>query len=65
MISDGNNTKVAFKNCAPFKDCRTEINATFVDEVEHINIAMPLYNLSIVTIILIPLVVYGNLKEMK
>ena len=39
------NTKVAFKNCAPFKECRTEINETFVDETEHINIAMPMYNL--------------------
>ena len=29
------NTKVAFKNCAPFKECRTEINETFVDETEH------------------------------
>ena len=36
------NTKVAFKNCAPFKECRTEINETFVDETEHINIAMPM-----------------------
>ena len=26
-----NNTKVAFKNCTPFKKCRTEINETFVD----------------------------------
>ena len=26
------NTKVAFKNCAPFKECRTEINETFVDK---------------------------------
>ena len=40
-----NNTKVAFKNCAPFKKCRTEINETFVDDSEHINIAMPTYNL--------------------
>ena len=24
-------TQVIFKNCAPFKDCRTEINGTFVD----------------------------------
>ena len=24
-------TQVIFKNCAPFKDCRTEINDTFVD----------------------------------
>ena len=23
------NTKVAFKNCAPFKDCRTEISDAF------------------------------------
>ena len=40
-----NNTKVAFKNCAQFKDCRTEINDTFVDYAEHINITMPMYNL--------------------
>ena len=40
-----NNTKVAFKNCTPFKKCRTEINETFVDDAEHINIAMPMYNL--------------------
>ena len=40
-----NNTKVAFKNCAPFKDCRIEINDTFVDYADFINIAMPMYNL--------------------
>ena len=40
-----NNTKVAFKNCAPVKKCRTKINETFVDDAEHINIAMPVYNL--------------------
>ena len=40
-----NNTKVAFKNCAPFKDCRTEINDTFVDYANFINITMPMYNL--------------------
>ena len=35
-ITGGNdNTKVAFKNCVPFKKCRTEINETFVDEAEH------------------------------
>ena len=39
------NTKVAFKNCAPFKDCRTEINDTFVDYADFINITMPIYNL--------------------
>ena len=41
-----NNIKVAFKNCAPFRKCRIEINETFVDDVEHINIAMPMYNLT-------------------
>ena len=31
-VTGGNaNTKVAFKNCGPFKKCRTEINETFVD----------------------------------
>ena len=40
-----NNTKVAFKNYAPFKNCRTEINETFVDKTERINVAMPVYNL--------------------
>ena len=36
---------MAFKNCGPFEKCRTEINETFVDDEEHINIAMPIYNL--------------------
>ena len=37
-----NNIKVAFKNWAPFRKCRTKINKTFIDEAEHINIAMPM-----------------------
>ena len=37
-------TQVAFKNCAPFKDCRTEINGALVDYADFINIAMPMYN---------------------
>ena len=36
------NTKVTFKNCASFRECRTEINEPFVDNAEHINIAMPM-----------------------
>ena len=39
------NTKVAFKNCAPFKGCRTEINGIFADNSRHINIAMTMYNM--------------------
>ena len=42
---DDANTKVGFKHCAPFRKCRTEINETFVDDVQHNNIAMPMYNL--------------------
>ena len=38
-------TQVAFKNCALFKDCRTEIDGTFVNEANFINIAMPMYHL--------------------
>ena len=38
-------TQLVFKNCAPFKDFRTEINDTFVDCADFINIAMPMYNL--------------------
>ena len=38
-------TQVAFENCAPSKDCRTEINETSVDYADFINIAMPMYNL--------------------
>ena len=45
VTGGGNNTKVAFKNCVPFKKCRTEINETFVDEADIINIIMPMYNL--------------------
>ena len=40
-----NNTKVVFKNCAPFEKCRTEINETFADDANFINITMPMYNL--------------------
>ena len=38
-------TDVAFKNCAPFSTCTTKINDIFVDEANHIYIAMPMYNL--------------------
>ena len=34
-----------FKNCAPFEDCRTEINVTFVEYANFLNITMAMYNL--------------------
>ena len=46
VIGGDANTKVAFKSCAPFRKCRTEISETFVDDVEDINIVMPMYNLT-------------------
>ena len=38
-------TQVVFKNFSLFEKCRTEINETFVDETDFINITMPMYNL--------------------
>ena len=40
------NTNVVFTNCAPFSTCTTnDINDIFVDQANHIYIAMPMYNL--------------------
>ena len=36
VVGADNNTKVAFKNCSPFRKCRTEINETFIDEADFI-----------------------------
>ena len=59
-------TQVVFKNCAPFKDCRTEINDTFVDYANLINITMLcIIQLNIVIIIVILQEVYGILEQMK
>ena len=38
-------THFAFENYAPFSVCKTVINDVFVDEANHIYIAMPMYNL--------------------
>ena len=39
------NGKLAFKNCAVSRKCRTQINDTIIDEAEYINTAMRMYNL--------------------
>ena len=36
---------VAFKNCAPFTNCISDINNTQIDNCKDIDIVMPLYNL--------------------
>ena len=44
-VAADNDTNAAFKNCAPFSTCTTKINDVFVDEANHVYIAMPMYNL--------------------
>ena len=44
-VTVDNDTNVPFKNCVPFSSCKTEINDVFIDEADHIYIAMPMYNL--------------------
>ena len=39
------NTRVAFKNCAPFSKCITQINDDYVDNADNLDIIMPMYNL--------------------
>ena len=43
--ANNTNKKVAFKNCAPFTNCISEINNTQVDNAKNIDIVMPIYNL--------------------
>ena len=43
--ADERDKGVAFKNCAPFTNCISEINNTQVDNAKDIDIIMPLYNL--------------------
>ena len=42
---DERNKWVAFKNCAPFINCESEINNTEVDNTKDIDIVMPMYDL--------------------
>ena len=46
--SDANNTnkKVIFKNCASFTSCISKINNEQIDNAEHIDKVMPMYNLT-------------------
>ena len=65
LLLQGWMTKVLFKNWVPFRKCRTEINENFIDEAEHINIAMSMYNLIENSDILVLQEVCGSLKETK
>ena len=41
-VTADNDLDVAFKNCVPFSTCKAEINDVFIEEVNHIYIAMPI-----------------------
>ena len=43
--ADVRNKGVIFKNCAPFINCKSEINNTEIDNAKDIDILMPMYNL--------------------
>ena len=51
---------VAFKNCAPFTNCISEINNTQADNANDTDIVMPMYN-----VIVIIIRSYGNILEMN
>ena len=42
---DDRNKGVIFKNCAPFINCKSEINNTEIDNAKTIDIVMTMYNL--------------------
>ena len=66
VVGGNNITKVAFKNCSPFRKCRIETNETFINEADFINITMPMYNLIEYSYNYSDTSRrYGNLKEMK
>ena len=44
-VTANDDTNVRFKNYAPFSKCKTIINDVFVDQVNHIYIAITMYNL--------------------
>ena len=44
-INDERDKVVIFKNCAPFINCKSEINNTEIDNAKDIYIAMSMYNL--------------------
>ena len=43
--ADERDKGLAFKNCAPFTNCISEINNTQIDNCKDIDIIMPMYNL--------------------
>ena len=44
-VANNTNKKVIFKKYAPFTNCISKINYVQIDNAEHIEIVMPMYNL--------------------
>ena len=44
-IRDKKNRPLAFKNNAPFISCISKINGVLIEDAEHLDIVMPMYNL--------------------
>ena len=42
--ADERDKDVAFKNCAPFTDCKRNINKVEIDNCMDIDVIMPMYN---------------------
>ena len=48
ILTKNNNNiiyNITFENCAPFTKCISKTNNTQIDNVEYIDIVMPMYNL--------------------
>ena len=58
---DERDKSVAFRNCAPFTNCITEINNSQIDNAKDIAIVVPMYNLLEYNL----LEVCGNITEMN
>ena len=43
--ANNDNVEMVFKNCAPFADCKREINSTQIDHAKGIVVIMLMYNL--------------------
>ena len=46
MLANRRNKNLTFENNTPFRSCISKINITIVDNVEDLDILMPMYNLS-------------------
>ena len=44
-VANRRNKMLTFKNNAPFRSCISKINNTFIEDVEDLDIVMPMYHL--------------------